>query len=93
MFHLRPRRRAPMRVTLYSKPGCHLCEAARVLLEDVQYRYGLLIDEVDISSDPELFRTYDIWIPVILLADGSELKAPIQEKQLRTALKAAARRR
>jgi glutaredoxin len=93
MFRSRSSSREPTRITLYSKPGCHLCIDARDLLERLRKRYAMSIDEIDISLDPGLFRMYDIRIPVIVFADGSELEAPIQEDQLRSALKAVARGR
>jgi glutaredoxin len=92
MFRFRPSKREPLQVTLYSKPGCHLCEDARALLESMAPRHPLRIEEVDIRSDPGLFRKYDIRIPVIAFADGTELEAPIHGTQLRAALKAMNRR-
>ena len=56
------------RLVLYSRPGCHLCDDARVVLQ----RIGEPFDEVDIDSDDELFKRYLERIPVIAL-DGEEL--------------------
>jgi glutaredoxin len=56
------------RLVLYSRPGCHLCDDARVVLQ----RIGEPFDEVDIDSDDELFKRYLERIPVITL-DGEEL--------------------
>jgi len=56
------------RLVLYSRPGCHLCDGARAVLE----RIGEPFDEVDIDSDDELFKRYLERIPVIAL-DGEEL--------------------
>jgi glutaredoxin len=80
-------------VTLYSKPGCHLCQDALELLESLGRRYPLQIDEIDIRSDPDLFRRYDIRIPVIAFDDGTEIEAPVDSMELRAALKARSRRR
>lgn len=91
MFRWRRNRARPLHVTLYSKPGCHLCDDARLLLERLPKQYLLIIDEIDIRSDPALFRAYDVRIPVILVAGGSELEAPIQEAALRRALDSASR--
>lgn len=92
MFRFRTSNREPVVVTLYSKPGCHLCDDARALLESLRTRHPLRIEEVDISSDPDLFRRYEIRIPVIAFADGTEIEAPIQLMQLRTTLKAKSQR-
>jgi glutaredoxin len=79
-------RRRVRHVTLYGKPGCHLCEDARALLVTLSHRYPIEVDEIDITSDPELFRRYDIRIPVLRLEDGGELEAPIRERDVRRLL-------
>lgn len=42
--------------------------------------------EIDITSDPNLVRRYDIRIPVIVIGGTQELEAPIGERALRRAL-------
>jgi glutaredoxin len=79
----RPRRH----VTLYGKPGCHLCEDARALLLALSARHPLDLEEVDIRSDPALFRAYDIRIPVIVVDGSTTLEAPIEERDLVRALR------
>ena len=59
-------------VTLYSRPGCHLCEEARAVLERVRGTTPFTLDEVDIESDDALHARYLERIPVIAL-DGEEL--------------------
>jgi glutaredoxin len=60
------------RVTLYGKPGCHLCDDARSLVERVRSRRPFELEEVDVSLDPTLYREYGERIPVLAL-DGVEL--------------------
>jgi glutaredoxin len=74
-------------VILYGKPGCHLCEDARALLERLSTRSPLRIHEVDIRGDQELFRRYDVRIPVIVIDGRIELDAPITEAKLRQVLR------
>jgi glutaredoxin len=59
-------------VTLYGKPGCHLCDDAREVVERVRARHPFELREVDVSLDPELYREYGERIPV-LEVDGEEL--------------------
>jgi len=59
-------------LTLYSKPGCHLCEELRARLDDLQPVLGFTLTEVDITSDAALFARYRYDIPVLLL-DGVEI--------------------
>jgi glutaredoxin len=60
-------------VKLYSRPGCHLCESARVILEELQQQYHFTIEEINIDLDDELIEKYGIMIPVVVL-DGEELQ-------------------
>lgn len=87
MRKLWKRRRPVRQVTLYGKPGCHLCEDAHALLVDLSRRYPLVLTEVDIRGDPALFRAYDVRIPVILIDGRVTLEAPIDVGALRRALR------
>ena len=76
-----------MTLTLYSKPGCHLCEDVRALLDELQPEAGFQIDEIDITSDRELFARYRYEIPV-LMKDGKELaRGRITDRELVACLK------
>jgi glutaredoxin len=55
-------------LVLYGRPGCHLCDEARTVLE----RIGHPFEEVDIEGDDELLARYLVRIPVVAL-DGAEL--------------------
>ncbi len=57
---------------LYGKPGCHLCEDARVAVLAATERRDVELREVDVSLDPVLERRYGLRIPVLEL-DGEEL--------------------
>ena len=60
------------RVTLYGKPGCHLCDDAREVVERVRAEHPFELREVDVSLDPGLHREYGERVPVLEL-DGEEL--------------------
>lgn len=77
----------PVRLTLYSGPGCSLCDKAKLLVERVAQDIPLEIDEVDITQDAELYDRYRYAIPVIAL-DGREVMAgKVTEFWLRKALR------
>jgi glutaredoxin len=59
------------RVTLYSRPGCHLCDDARAIVEQVCGELGESYVEVSIDDDPALLRHYGEEIPVTLV-DGAQ---------------------
>jgi glutaredoxin len=58
-------------VTLYGKPGCHLCDEARVVVADVRRERPFELEEVDVTADPSLHLRYGERIPV-LEVDGEE---------------------
>jgi glutaredoxin len=59
------------RVTLYSRPGCHLCDDARAVIEAVCADLGEAYEEVDITTDDDLEDRYRDEIPVTLV-DGRQ---------------------
>lgn len=70
------------RVTLLSKPDCHLCDRAKAVLIRAQARTRFALDEVDIAHDAALLARYGNDIPVILL-DGQEIARHfVRERQL-----------
>jgi glutaredoxin len=60
-----------MRVVLYSRAGCHLCDAARDVLLAERSRTPFEMQEVDVAGDDHLEREYGIRIPVVEI-DGRE---------------------
>jgi glutaredoxin len=54
-------------VTLYSRPGCCLCDEVKQQLEHLRRKADFELNEVDISDDPELLRLYGEEIPVVLI--------------------------
>ncbi|CAB4697350.1 MAG: glutaredoxin family protein [Actinobacteria bacterium] len=59
------------RVTLYSRTGCHLCDDARVVVEQVCAELGEEYAEVDIDLDPELVERFGHEVPVTFV-DGRQ---------------------
>lgn len=59
------------RVTLYAKPGCHLCDDARSIIEVVCAEAGTSYDEVDITTSGELMERFGDQIPVTYV-DGRQ---------------------
>ena len=59
------------RVTIYSRPGCHLCEEAKAAIENSNCSDRVTLEEVNIESDEELLKKYKYDIPVVAI-DGVE---------------------
>src|SRR5581483_11849235 len=73
-------------VTLYGRPGCHLCEDAAALLSRLARELGFRWQSVDIDADARLLALYDQVVPVVAL-DGAEIaRAPIRPAALRERL-------
>jgi len=71
-----------MILVLYGKPGCHLCDDARVVLERVGAPYA----EVDITSDDALHAAYLERIPVVTLDGEEQFEYFVDEAALRRLL-------
>ena len=71
-------------MTLYERDGCHLCEEARVLLDEMLGSDGYA--RVDIETDDDLVLRYGFRIPVIGLDGVDRLEAPITAPDLRALL-------
>jgi Glutaredoxin-like domain (DUF836) len=59
-------------LTLYGKPGCHLCDDARAVVGEALAGRDVALLEVDVTLDPVLERLYGERIPVVAM-DGDEL--------------------
>ncbi len=73
-------------ITLYTRPGCHLCEDAADLLERLARRIPITIVEVNILDNVDLFERFKHSIPVVAIAGGPTLAAPIRAEDLERAL-------
>ncbi|MET8812876.1 glutaredoxin family protein [Streptomyces sp. NPDC004549] len=73
-------------VTLIRKPGCHLCEDARRVIEKVCGDLGVPWESRDITEDRELYDTYWEQIPVVLVDGEQHTFWRVDESRLRKAL-------
>jgi len=78
----------PARVTLYSKPGCHLCDDARLVVERVCAELGESFEEHSILDNPELLERYREEIPVTLVDGRQHDFWRVDPQRLRAALTA-----
>ena len=69
-------------LTLYSRPGCHLCDDARAVLA----RVGAQFHEIDITSDDDLHRRYLERIPVVALGEEELFEHFVDEAALQSTL-------
>jgi hypothetical protein len=75
-------------LTIYSRPGCHLCDDMKAIVHRVANTSTepIAVDEIDISTDAELESRYGLEIPVLLLDGRKVAKYRIGEDELRRVL-------
>lgn len=72
-----------MRLVIYSKPECHLCDEMKAIVRRVAgSRSNLTLEEIDISNDPALMDRYGLEIPVLELDGRKIAKYRITESSL-----------
>ena len=75
-----------LQITLYTRPGCHLCEEARQQMAPVLAEFGAELLEVNIDADPALRDLYSNDVPVIFLGARKIAKHRVDLVQLRRQL-------
>ena len=83
----------PPSVEIFSKPGCHLCDEAKTLLQKLQNSHSFLLCEVDISTRADLLERYGEEIPVVFINGRKAFKHRVDPKQFVRRLRRAQPRR
>ena len=78
-------------LTLYSRPGCHLCDEMKAVVDRVAASRPITMEVVDISSDTALEREFGLEIPVLFVDGRKVAKYRITEQALARVLDAAPR--
>lgn len=58
-----------LRLTLYTRPGCHLCDTMKGVVDAIARNEPLTLRQVDITGNGDLERRFGVDIPV-LVHDG-----------------------
>lgn len=72
-----------MKIELYTKSNCPLCEKARLVLENVEADHPFQLVEIDITQSEELYQKYKNLIPVLKIDGKKEFSGAITEDELR----------
>jgi glutaredoxin len=77
----------PAEIILYTRQACHLCDDAKAVLEITGQRYALVLQVVDVDSNPDLADRYGMEVPVVMV-DGrvrfrGRVNAALLERLLR----------
>jgi len=70
--------------TIYSRPGCHLCDEMKAIVEQAACAMTppAAIDVIDITSDPDLEARYSLEIPVLLVNGKKAAKYRVSAEEL-----------
>jgi glutaredoxin len=80
---------APRDVTIYSRPGCHLCEEAKAQIAPLLKEFNARLTEINIDEDAQLRALYDYDVPVIFLGARKAAKHRVDLAQFRRQLRGA----
>jgi glutaredoxin len=76
------------KVTLYTKPGCHLCESVEQVVAQVAKRRKLDVQTRNIEADPADFERFQFDIPVVFLNGREIARHRLTVRELEAALDA-----
>ncbi len=79
----------PRDVTLYTRPGCHLCDEAKAAIAPLLLEFGATLREVNIDEDPILNQRYGWDVPVIFIGTRKAAKHRVDVAQFRKQLRDA----
>ena len=75
-----------IRVTLYGRDGCHLCDEMRAVVERMARDLSFAVEEVDVDSDPSLVQAYGHDVPVLCINGRKAFKYRVDDRALRARL-------
>lgn len=76
-----------IQIDIYSRPGCHLCDEAKAVIERVRRRVDLSLRVINIESDPALEQKYGSQIPVVFINGNKAFKYHVDEAELEKKVK------
>ena len=77
----------PVQIDIYSRPGCHLCDDAKEVVERVRRRFPFSLRVIDIETDPELEKAFGEQIPVVFINGNKAFKYLVDEHELEQKVK------
>ena len=76
-----------IRVDIYSRPGCHLCDEAKDVIDRVRQRRPFEVRVINIEEDPELEKAYGTEIPVVFINGNKAFKYRVDENEFENKVK------
>ena len=76
-----------IQIDIYSRPGCHLCDEAKVIIDRVRKRYSFALRVINIEEDPALESAYGTEIPIVFINGSKAFKYHVDERELERKVK------
>jgi glutaredoxin len=76
-----------IQIDIYSRPGCHLCDEAKDVIDRVRERHAFAVRIINIEEDPELESAYGTEIPVVFINGNKAFKYRVDEGELEKKVK------
>ena len=71
-----------IRIEIYTRPGCHLCDEAKAVIERVGRRIPFALSVINIDANPQLEKLYGEQIPVVFINGNKAFKYHVDEAEL-----------
>jgi glutaredoxin len=82
-----------IKVTVYTRSGCHLCDEAKTAIHEAGCGDDLLLEEVNIDEDPELRQRFGEDVPVIFIDGIKVFKHRVDPREFKRKFRRLAGRR
>src|SRR5262245_5459964 len=79
--------RESIQIEIYSRPGCHLCDEAKAVIEPFARTYQLKLTVTNVDLDSELRAAYGTEIPIILINGTEAFRHRVDARTLERKLK------
>ena len=76
-----------IRIEIYSRPGCHLCDEAKAAIEPFSQRYPLELTVTNVDSNPDLRAAYGSEIPIVMINGTEAFRHRVDTRALERKLK------
>jgi glutaredoxin len=78
----------PIRIDIYSRPGCHLCDDAKAVVEPLRKLYEIVLRTINVESSADLEKRYGSDIPVVFINGEESFRHRVDRTELERKLKA-----
>ena len=78
----------PIRIDIYSRPGCHLCDEAKAVIEPLREQYAMVLRTINVESSADLENRYGSDIPVVFVNGDEAFRHRVDRFELERKLKA-----